>query len=61
MTKDTWDWQQTFDSHQSIFVNALCSSFKDKDGEMPFVGEFYLGEVFKTDDLVKTLKLQQRT
>ena len=28
---DSWDWQQTFDSHQSLFVHALCSSFKDKD------------------------------
>ena len=56
-----WDWQQTFDSHQSIFVNALCSSFKDKDGKTPFVDEFYLGEVFSTDNLVRTLKLQQRS
>ena len=58
---DGWDWQQTFDSHQSIFVNALCSSFKDKDGEMPFVDEFYLEEIFKDEDLAKILKLRQRS
>ena len=25
-----WAWKQTFDSHQSLFLYALCSSFKDK-------------------------------
>ena len=26
---DKWDWQQTFDSHQSLFVHALCASFTE--------------------------------
>ena len=56
-----WDWQQTFDSHQSIFVNALCLSFKDKNGEVPLVDELYLGGVFKNEDLAKVLKLKQRS
>ena len=32
-----FDRQQTFDSHQSLFLYALCSSFKDETWKMPFV------------------------
>lgn len=60
-----WDWEQTFDSRQSIFVYAFCSSFKDEDG-MPFVDESkyseeFLEKVFKVEDLVWTLKLKQKS
>lgn len=62
---DGWDWEQTFDSRQSIFVYALCSSFKDEEW-MPFVeessySEKFLENVFKTEDLVWTLKLKQKS
>ena len=40
LTSDTWDWQQTYDSHQSLFVYALCSSFKDNEWNTPFVPEW---------------------
>jgi len=60
-----WDWEQTFDSRQSIFVYALCSSFKEGE-EMSFVesskySEDFLAKVFQTEDLVWTLKLKQKS
>ena len=55
-----WDWQQTFDSRQSMFVYALCSSFKEW-GDMAFVESPYLSDVFKEKDLVAALKLKQRS
>jgi len=55
---DSWDWQQTFDSHQSLFLYGLCSSFKDKDWNTPFVTWDSLSGVYKWD-LVQLLKLQQ--
>ncbi len=59
---DSWDWQQTFDSHQSLFVYALCSSFKDKDWNALFVPEWgdILSEAFVEWELVDILKLHQR-
>ena len=36
---DSWDWQQTFDSHQSLFLQALCWSFKDEKWDTPFINE----------------------
>ena len=62
-TGDSWDWQQTFDSRQSIFVYALCSSFKDKDWNSPFLitKNAYLSWVFGDVDLVDTIKLKQRS
>lgn len=61
LNPDTWDWQQTFDSHQSIFVYALCSSFKDQEGKTPFLtGNANLEWVFKDKDIVNVLKLKQR-
>ncbi len=62
ITGDTWDWQQTFDSHQSLFVYALCSSFKDKEWNSPFLTKnALLSWAFKDVDLVNTLKLKQRS
>lgn len=60
---NSWDWQQTFDSHQSLFVHALCSSFKDKDGNMPFISEWedLLEEAFIEWEIVDILKLRQRS
>lgn len=60
---DSWDWQQTFDSHQSLFVYALCSSFKDKKWKSPFVPEWWdmLWEAFAEWGMVDTLKLHQRS
>ena len=60
-SEDTWDWQQTFDSHQSIFVYVLCSSFKDEDNNMPFLKGDYLWWILKDDDVVKVLKMKQRS
>ena len=58
---NTWDWEQTFDSRQSLFVYALCSSFKDEKKEKPFITiESNLSEVLGWD-IAKTLKLQQRS
>ena len=55
---DTWDWQQTFDSHQSLFLYALCSSFTES-GNKPFINDNALvGEAYKWD-LVELLKLEQ--
>ena len=54
-----WDWQQTFDSHQSLFLHALCSSFKEKNWNMPFINwNDLLWSVYKWD-LVQLLNLQQ--
>ena len=60
---DSWDWQQTFDSHQSLFAYALCSSFKDKDGKALFVPEWWdlLKEAFVDGELADLLKLHQRS
>lgn len=58
---DSWDRQQTFDSHQSIFVYALCASFKGEDGKkMPFLKDDYLWWIFKDEDIAKALKLRQK-
>ena len=56
---DDWDWQQTFDSHQSLFLYALCSSFT-KEKQKVFVNEktALVKDAF-TWDIVKILKLQQ--
>ena len=58
--ESTWDWQQTFDSHQSIFVYALCSSFKAGENK-PFLKDDSLSWIFKDEDIVKVLKLKQRS
>lgn len=60
---DSWDWQQTFDSHQSLFVYALCSSFKDKEWKTPFVPEWgdILSEAFLEWEIADILKLHQRS
>ena len=57
---DWWDWQQTFDSNQSLFVYALCSSFQNDSGR-PFLSGWssLLSGVFQWEDIVKILKLQQ--
>ncbi len=36
--QDNWDWKQTFDSHQSLFLHALCWSFTEK-WTYPFLTE----------------------
>jgi len=58
---DSRDWQQTFDSHQSLFLHALCSSFT-KGKTTPFVIEKndLVKDAF-TWDIVKILKLQQKS
>lgn len=58
---EKWDWQETFDSKQSLFVYALCSSFR-KESEAPFIkwDELDMWEVFKWD-VATILKLQQRS
>ena len=56
-----WDWQQTFDSHQSLFLYALCSSFTESWDNHPFINDnAILSWVYKWD-LVKLLKLQQKS
>jgi len=56
---DSWDWQQTFDSHQSLFLQALCGSFKDKNWDTPFINENALvWDAYKWD-LVELLDLKQ--
>ena len=50
--------EETFDSHQSLFVYALCSSFKDNNNNYVFIQEETLDGVFK-DDIAKILKLRQ--
>lgn len=59
MQTSGWDWQQTFDSHQSLFLYALCSSFT-KSWENIFINKktALVKDAF-TWDLVKILKLQQ--
>lgn len=59
------DWQKTFDSHQSLFAYTLCESFLLWD-ENPFIPSTY--NKLKTSiswaltgDIVKTLKLQQKS
>ena len=55
---DTWDRQQTFDSHQSLFLYALCSSFTEA-GNKPFINDNALvDEAFKWD-IAELLKLEQ--
>ena len=56
-TSDSWDWQQTFDSHQSLFVYVLCSSF----GEDSFIQGGTLWGVLKDSDVVSVLKLKQKS
>ncbi len=55
---DGWDWQQTFDSHQSLFLEAFCWSFKDENWNVPFVVWSTLSGVYKWD-IVKILNLKQ--
>jgi len=56
--KDSWDWQQTFDSHQSLFLHVLCSTFTE-GWDTPFINENDLvWDVFEWD-LVEKLKLKQ--
>lgn len=59
-TGDTRDWERTFDSRQSIFVYALCSSFREW-GWTPFiVEESDLSNIFKWKwNIAQILKLQQ--
>ena len=60
--KDSWDREQTFDSRQSLFVYALCSSFKNADWITPFLTEnAALSWAFKDEDLVTILKLKQKS
>ncbi len=65
--KDGGNWEQTFDSHQSIFTYVLCSSFEDKEQNKPFLvwGNPYLDEIFKKSngkvDFQTLLKLKQRS
>ena len=55
---DTWDRQQTFDSHQSLFLYALCSSFTEA-GNKPFINDNALvAEAYKWD-IAELLKLEQ--
>ena len=58
--EDTWDWEQTFDSRQSIFVYALCSSFKDQSWKSLVKIDSDLSDIFKWD-VAKILKLQQKS
>ena len=54
-----WDWQQTFDSRQSLFVYSLCSSFINEDGNYPFLTESAnLWDILKSW-IVARLRLQQ--
>ena len=52
------DWQQTFDSRQSLFLQALCWSFKDENWKSTFVDWSMLSGVFKWD-VVRILSLKQ--
>ena len=52
------DWQKTFDSRQSLFLEALCWSFKDWSWGMPFVNWSILSGVYKWD-VAKILNLRQ--
>ena len=58
---DDIDWQQTFDSHQSLFLHALCSSFKDSAWNSPFLNSnALLWEAYEWD-ISKLLHLQQKS
>ena len=52
------DWRQTFDSRQSVFVYALCSSFKTKGSQLVTL-DSALSDIFKWE-VAKSLKLQQK-
>jgi len=57
---DSWDWQQTFDSHQSLFVYALCSSFNES-WSTPFIDwKPTILQSFKWD-IAELLKLNQKS
>ena len=54
------DWQQTFDSHQSLFLYAFCSSFTQLWNNHPFIdNDNALVKDAFVWDFVKLLKLQQ--
>ena len=53
------DWQQTFDSRQSLFLYALCSSFTQSWDNHPFINDNALLKDAFSWNLVKTLYLQQ--
>ena len=55
---DSWDWQQTFDSHQSIFLYALCSSFTIGWKKVFVDEDALLSDIFKWN-IVDLLKLKQ--
>lgn len=57
----SWDWRQTFDSHQSLFVYSLCASFKDKSGNSIFLWNWYDFKPILKWDIVERLKLQQNS
>lgn len=65
--KDGGNRKQTFDSHQSVFTYVLCSSFKDKDKNKPFLVWVNpnLDKIFKQSngevDFQSLLKLKQRS
>lgn len=52
---ENYDWQQTFDSQQSLFLYALCSSFDTDRWKNSLVKGAYKW------DIVKLLKLQQKS
>ena len=56
---NSWDWQQTFDSHQSLFLYALCSSFSE-NWKKPFIitENALLWDVYKWE-IAELLKLKQ--
>lgn len=57
---DSWDRQQTFDSHQSLFVYALCSSFTES-WSTPFINwKPPIWEAFKWN-IADLLKLSQKS
>ena len=47
--------EETFDSNQSLFVYALCSSFKDNNDNYVFIKDDSFNEAFK-DDISKIWK-----
>ena len=58
---DTWDWQQTFDSHQSLFVYAFCSTFEgEEEWTYPFLTweDYLIWDAF-SGNLLEILRLQQ--
>lgn len=57
-SNNNWNREETFDSHQSLFVYALCSSFKDNNNNFVFIPDSSLDEAFK-GDIAKILKLRQ--